>query len=191
MLIALATAVTAVLGGCGGSGTKTVSVASSPTTAQTTSTTQPTTSTATAPARATTTGATTTGTSTPTTTRTAPEPAFAEKEKGSHGATAEGLSAAEAVVRAHGYTAEDPSGYHPNQTLRVLIGTSNSSNEGFDKLAFFFVDGRYIGTDSTQPSAQVSVVAQSDTEVTLAYSLYHSSDPRAVPAAARRRCGFS
>jgi LppP/LprE lipoprotein len=184
-LIALAATATAVLGGCGGSATKTVSAAQTPTIAQTTGTdTQPTTSTAT-------TTTTATGTSsTPTRTRTAPEPAFAEKEKSSGGSGGEGLSAAEALVRAHGYTPEDPSDYHPNQTLRVLIGVGANSNQGFDRLAFFFVDGRYIGTDSTQPSAQVSVVAQSDTEVTLAYSLYRSGDPLCCPGGGQAKVRF-
>ena len=94
-------------------------------------------------------------------------------------------------MRAHGFTAKDTSDYHPNQTLRVLIGTGASSNDGYDKQVFFFVDGRYIGTDSSRPSAIVSVVSQSDTEVTLAYSLYRPGNPLAAPAAGRRRCGFS
>lgn len=193
-LIALAAATTAILGGCGGSETKTVSAASSPTIAQTTgAATQPTTSTATTPARTTTTSTTTTATgtsSTPASTRTAPEPAFAEKEKSSDSSGGEGLPAAEAVVHAHGYTPEDPSDYHPNQTLRVLIGVSTSSNQGFARLAYFFVDGRYLGTDSTQPSAQVSVVAQSDTEVTLAYSLYRPSDPLCCPGGGQTKVRF-
>jgi hypothetical protein len=94
---------------------------------------------------------------------------------------AEGLPAALAVVRAHGYTAEDTSDYHPNQTLRVLIGTGSHSNDGYDKQAFFFVDGRYLGTDSSRPSAQIGVVSQSDTEVTLAYGLYRPNDPLCCP----------
>ena len=180
-MLTLAAAVTVILGGCGG-GTKTVSVASAPTSAQTTdTTTQPTTSTASKPANTTTTG---------TTTRTAPEPAFAEKGKAGSSTTAEGLPAALAVVRAHGFLAKDTSDYHPNQTLRVLIGTGASSNDGYDKQAFFFVDGRYIGTDSTRPSAMVSVVSQSDTEVTLAYSMYRSGDPLCCPGGGQAKVRF-
>jgi hypothetical protein len=94
---------------------------------------------------------------------------------------AEGLPAALAVVRAHGYTAEDTADYHSNQTLRVLIGTGSHSNDGYDKQAFFFVDGRYLGTDSSRPSAQIGIVSQSDTEVTLAYRLYRPNDPLCCP----------
>ena len=182
--VALTAALTALLGGCGGA-TKTVSVASSPLPAQTTA--QPTTSTTTtAPTGTTTTGTTSGGgTPAPTTTRTATAPAFTEK-----GATAEGLPAALAVVRTHGYTANDTSNYHPNQTLRVLVATGTRSNDGYNKQVFFFVDGRYIGTDSSRPSAMVSVVAQSDTEVTLAYSLYRSNDPLCCPGGGQAKVRF-
>ena len=87
------------------------------------------------------------------------------------GESAEGLSAAEAVVQAKGFTVDATSDYHPNQTLRVLVGTRTGSAEGNGQQAFFFVDGRYIGTDAKQPSASVHVVSQGDTEVTLAYAL--------------------
>ena len=53
----------------------------------------------------------------------------------------------------------------------MLIGTRNGSSDGHGQQAFFFVNGRYIGTDSKQPSASVHLVSQGDTEVTLAYSL--------------------
>ncbi len=188
-VVSVISVVAVILGGCGG-GTKTVSVASSPTSAQTTSHDDPTdrehrhdadhhqhtTSTAPAPAR----------------TRTAPEPAFAEKEKAASGtgASNEGLAAALAVVRAHGYAAKDTSDYHPNQTLRVLIGTGANSNDGYDKQAFFFVDGRYIGTDSSRPSAQLSVVSQGDTEVTLAYALYRPGNPLCCPAGGQAQVRF-
>jgi hypothetical protein len=93
-------------------------------------------------------------------------------------------------MRAHGYTASDTSDYHPDQTLRVLVGTGTHSNDGYDKQAFFFVDGRYLGTDAARPSAQISVVSQSDTEVTLAYRLYHSGDPLCCPGGGQARVRF-
>jgi hypothetical protein len=154
-----------LLGGCGGA-TKTVSVASAPP-AQSTSTT---TTRASTPTSTTTAPSENGGTSGPTTTRTAPEPAFTHTDTGTS-ATAEGLSGAEAVLSAKGFTTNAASDYHPNQTLRVLIGTRSGSAEGNGQQAFFFVDGRYIGTDAKQPSAQIHVVSQGDTEVTLAYAL--------------------
>lgn len=163
----------AFLGGCG-SATTTVSVPGPPAASQPTSTAAPapTTSTAsttttTAPAQTTTSG----GAPAPSATRTAPEPAFTQH--GSSGTEAEGLSGATGVLRAKGFTPNNTSDYHPDQTLRVLLGTRT----GFGQQAFFFVNGRYIGTDSTEPSATLRVVGQSDTEVTLAYPLYRRGEP--------------
>jgi hypothetical protein len=126
----------------------------------------------TAPSGASTSG----GTPAPTTTRSAPEPAFAEGSGGG-----EGTSAAVATVRAHGYTPHDAAEYHPNQTLRVLVGTRTGSGDGYGQQAFFFVDGRYIGTDAKEASASVRVVSQGDTEVTLAYPLYRKNDALCCP----------
>jgi hypothetical protein len=185
MLACATAAIVVLLGGCGGGSTETVSVASSPTqTTGATTATQPTTSTATT---RTGTGTSAGGTPAPTTTRTATAPAFTEHEQGS---SAAGLPAAMAVVRARGYTASDPSQYHPDQTLRVLVGTGSHSNDGYDKQAFFFLDGHYLGTDAARPSAQISVVSQSDTEVTLAYALYRAADPLCCPGGGQARVRF-
>src|SRR5437870_13048137 len=81
------------------------------------------------------------GTSAQTKTRSAPEPAFAQPQTG-----AEGVQAAAAVVRAHGFTPKSTSDYHSGQTLRVLLGTRTGSADGYGQQAFFFVNGRYIGT---------------------------------------------
>jgi hypothetical protein len=167
LALVLAVSAAAVLGGCG-SNTKTVSVAGAPPDTETsasspkpgTTSSTTTTSASTVPAQTTTAG----GTPTPTT-RSAPEPAFTEKAASSSSSSAEGLSAATAVVAAHGYSPTNTSSYHPNQTLRVLIGTRPGSGQQ----AFFFVDGHYIGTDTKEPSATLSVASQSETEVTLAY----------------------
>jgi hypothetical protein len=171
VMLVLGVALGILLAGCGGA-TKTVTVASTPLPEQTT--TSPRTSTSTTRAR---TPTTTTpapsengGASGPTTTRTAPEPAFTHTGTGTV-ATAEGLSGAEAVLSAKGFTTNAASDYHSNQTLRVLVGTRTGSAEGNGQQAFFFVDGRYIGTDAKQPSASVHVVSQGDTEVALAYAL--------------------
>lgn len=162
------------LSGCGSGGTKTVSVsdASPPgTTAQHTTSTG-TTSSSPKTTATTNTGASTTGQGGGETTRTTTAPAFTKEST-----STEGVNGALAVVKAHGYTAGDASDYHPDQTLRVLVGTRTGSGDGYGQQAFFFVGGRYIGTDTRDPSASVKVVAQSDTEVTLAYPLYRPHDP--------------
>jgi hypothetical protein len=169
--IALSLGATTLLAACG-STTKTVTITSAPPVSQsssTPSTQTQTTSTQTTPTQTT--------PSTPgTATRTAPEPAFTQKE-----AKAEGASGAAAVVRSRGYTPNDTSEYHSNQTLRVLIGTQAESNNGYGQQAFFFVDGRYLGTDTKLPSAKVKVLNQGDTEVTLGYPLYRQGDPLNAP----------
>lgn len=185
LLTAAAVLTGGALLGCG-SKTKTVSATGAPAPAQsTTATTTPTTSQTTTAATSTTQAQSTASNPTPAPTRTAPEPAFTQKE--SH---AEGLNGAAAVVRAHGYTPNDTSEYHEAQTLRVLIGTRTGSGDGYGQQAFFFVGGRYIGTDTKEASAKVKVISQSDTEVTLAYPLYRSGDPLSSPSGGQATVQF-
>jgi len=185
----LAATVTAGLAGCGGSQTKTVTVANTPASTGTASApTQASTPTATTPAATTPSqsGAGSGGTAAPSTTRTATEPAFTEAT--THG---EGESAAAAVVREHGYTPQDAAQYHSGQALRVLVGTRTGSGDGYGQQAFFFVNGRYLGTDAKEPSASVKVVSQSDTEVTLAYPLYRHNDPLCCPGGGQATVHFA
>ncbi len=192
--LALGASCAALLGGCGAA-TKTVTVASSPPTQQETSTspaasstttthpsTTPTTSTPTV-----TTPATGGGTVAPGPARKAPEPAFAEHESTGSG---KGAGAAAGVVRAHGYTPNNTAEYHSGQTLRVLVGTRTGSGDGYGQQAFFFLDDHYIGTDTSEPSATVKVISQSDTQVTLAYPLYRSGDPLSSPSGGQATVTF-
>jgi len=178
-LLLTVAAVVLATSGCGSSGTKTVSVSSalpSEGATQRTSTTGTTKSspTTTTPPSTTT---STNGTGGAETTHTGSAPAFTKESTGG-----EGLGAAVALVKAHGYTAGDTSTYRPEQTLRVLVGTRTGSSDGYGQQAFFFVDGRYIGTDTSEPSSSVKVVGQSDTEVTLAYPVYKAGDPLSKPS---------
>jgi hypothetical protein len=189
--LVLAACCAALLGGCGGA-TKTVTVASSPPAQQEPSTSTSTTKTSTAPTNSTTTTtppaptSTGGGTAAPGPAHKAPEPAFTEHEAGA----SEGASAAATVVRAHGYTPNNTAEYHADQTLRVLVGTRSESGDGYGQQAFFFVDGRYIGTDTKEPSATVKVVSQSDTQVTLAYPLYRAGDPLSSPSGGQATVTF-
>ncbi|HEY3829528.1 MAG TPA: LppP/LprE family lipoprotein [Solirubrobacteraceae bacterium] len=193
--LALGTLGGGLLGGCGG-GTKTVTVAAAPsgTGARSTSSSGPAHTTSTASA-ATSPASTTTSPGTaaqsPSTTRTAPAPAFVQPSTtGAPEAAGAETAAAVAVVKTHGYTPSDTSEYHPNQTLRVLIGTRTGSADGYDQRAFFFLGGKYIGTDASQPSASVRVVSQGDTEVVLAYPLYRPHDPLCCPGGGRSTVHF-
>jgi hypothetical protein len=93
-------------------------------------------------------------------------------------------------VRARGYTPNDTSQYHSDQTLRVLVGTRTGSADGYSQQAFFFVDGRYLGTDTKLPSATVKVIGQADTEVTLGYALYRNGDALVNPSGGEARVTF-
>jgi LppP/LprE lipoprotein len=179
--LALLTA--AVLAGCG-SQTKTVTVASTPVTTSSSPATTPSSTTSSTSA---TTSTATTPTST-STTRTAPEPSFTETEQESKSGT---LGAAVASLRARGYTPNDTAEYHSGQTLRVLVGTRTGSADGYGQQAFFFVDGHYLGTDTKEASAKVKVVAQDDTEVAIAYPLYHAGDPLCCPGGGQRVVHFA
>ena len=177
----LAVACGAALAGCG-SGTRKVTVSSNPPVAQPSTSTPhvsstPTTSTAKAPTGG---QGATTGT-----TRSAPEPAFTQEKP-----TSEGEAAAAAVVRSKGFTPTDSSQYHANQALRVLLGTRTGSGDGYGQQAFFFVNGRYIGTDAKAPSATLRVLSQSDTEVTLGYPLYRRNDPLCCPGGGQAKVRF-
>jgi hypothetical protein len=188
--LAFAVGAGAILGGCGGSETKTVSVAGAPEVTQSTASTA---TTSTKPSSTTTTTTSKTpaptstagGTPAPEGSHTAPEPEFTQQE--AHG---EGASEAVATLKAHGYTPVEPSQYHADQTLRVLVGASTGSSDGYSQQAFFFVAGRYIGTDTKDPSATVKVIAQSDTEVTLGYPLYRSGDPLSDPSGGQATVHF-
>jgi LppP/LprE lipoprotein len=195
ILVLLGACAGVLLSACG-SATKTVSVSGPPAGSQTGSASVPSTSTgsasapaATAPSSQTPAQQTDGGTAAPeggaTSTRTAPEPAFAE-----HGAGAEGLGAATAVLQEKGFTPTDTSQYRPGQTLRVLIGSRTASDGGNAQQAFFFVNGRYVGTDTSEPSGRVSVVEQGDTEVTLAYGLYKEGEPLCCPSGGQATVRF-
>lgn len=90
-------------------------------------------------------------------------------------------SQAVAKVRAQGYRVDDPSTYHSSDTLRVLVGTKADSGDGYAKRAFFFVGGRYIGTDTSDDSAQIREEGASGSSVTLAYALYGKGDALCCP----------
>lgn len=170
--------------GCGSGTTKTVSVSSAVTPGTATKST-PAQSTMPSPSssKTTTTPATTTGGVEASRTTTAP--AFTKEATNSGG-----LDGAITVVKAHGFTPNATSDYHPDQTLHVLTATRTGSGDGYAQQAFFFVGDRYIGTDTSQPSAGVKVVSQGDTEVTLAYPLYRPHDPLCCPGGGRATVRF-
>jgi ABC-type transport system substrate-binding protein len=91
------------------------------------------------------------------------------------------LHAAEQTLDARGYAPLTERDWRPDQPLKVLIGISRAGGPRAE-LAFFFVGDRFIGTDASDPSAQLAVAAQGDRSVTLDYALYKPSDPVDAPS---------
>lgn len=193
-LVAIATLVSvggALLGGCGSSGHSAASTVTQDTGTTTGAAPASTTPTTTTPPPTTTTPTTTGpaagangGTPAPGT-RTVPGgPAF------THPGSSGGVSAASAVLHAHGYTPASTADYHPGQTLAVLVGVRQGSADAHVQQAFFFVNGRFVGTDTRDPSAQIRVTGQSDTSVTLSYGLYRPRDALCCPSGGDRSVRF-
>ena len=147
--------------------------------ATSTSTSSSTTSSA-AATTTTTTSTTTPATTTTTTTRTETGPAFV----GGSGSHTGALAVASALLARHGFAAVSSATYGPADTLHVLIGRASGGGER----AFFFEEGRFIGTDSAQPSARIVVVAHGDSSVTLAYDVYAAG---AQTPSGQRRVSFA
>jgi hypothetical protein len=81
------------------------------------------------------------------------------------------------VVSSRGFDVVDKHDWNPDDTLQVLIGKGSSG--GY--LAFFFVDGQYLGNDSTELSAKLKIKRTNDLDVTLAYGIYQPGDDPLKP----------
>lgn len=166
-----------------GSGTKVVSASESP--ARSSAKPSRTTSSTTGVHASRNTAPTSTTTVTATSTRTSSAPAFAGQESAQHA-----LASAVATVRRQGYTPNDTAQYQPQQTLRVLTATRTGAGAEHEQRAFFFVEERYIGTDASQPSGSLKVLAQGETSVTLGYGMYRPGDSRCCPGGGERSVRF-
>ena len=89
--------------------------------------------------------------------------------------------AAVGILESRGFKPVKLRTYRGDHSLRVLIGKPASGNPG-GRMAFFFVDGQYIGNDSTASSYRLSVGKQSDTRVTLRYGLFKPGDESCCPS---------
>jgi hypothetical protein len=100
------------------------------------------------------------------------------------------LQEAQQRVRAEGFDPVDPETYKPGSTLRVLLGVKTGSATSYNQQAFFFVGGRYLGTDTKSVSAGIRYEGQTDDTVTLAYALYDSGDPNCCPSGGTARVHY-
>ena len=84
------------------------------------------------------------------------------------------LHGAERVLAARGYEPLTERDWRPDETLKVLIGIRRAQPRA--ELAFLFAGGRFLGTDTRDPSGAIEVVAQDRDRVTLGYGLYRPGD---------------
>lgn len=75
-----------------------------------------------------------------------------------------------AVLARRGYAPVSTATYGPADTLHVLIGAARDGAVPGER-AFFFNETTYLGTDASDPSARIEVVAHGDSEVELGYAI--------------------
>ena len=73
--------------------------------------------------------------------------------------------AAAQLVESKGFEVVRKRDYDPRRKLRVLIGEDTAGG----RLAFFFVDGTYIGNDRSSASSELEVKRAGNLQVTLTY----------------------
>jgi hypothetical protein len=100
------------------------------------------------------------------------------------------LAAAVARVRRAGYTPDRIIGWDPTATLNTLLATRTGSGLGYNRKVFFFIKGRFVGTDATRPSAQIIPLWQDDITAALLYVLYKRGDPVCCPTGGGRIVRF-
>jgi hypothetical protein len=105
-----------------------------------------------------------------------------------------GLTAAQRAARRAAVTTLNEQGFkpvrvadwHPEHTLRVLIGRDDAGVER----AFFFVKRRFVGNDDAVASAFVRVSAARENGVTLTYRLFGPTDDACCPKGERVKVAF-
>jgi hypothetical protein len=93
------------------------------------------------------------------------------------------LADAEAVVRAKGYRPHPGTSWERAGGLQVILATIDESGDGYANRAFFFNDGKYLGTDTSADSAGIQDAWSTDNTVALSYQLYNAEDPMCCPTA--------
>jgi LppP/LprE lipoprotein len=76
--------------------------------------------------------------------------------------------------------------WHPEHTLRVLIGRDEAGAER----AFFFVKRRFVGNDDAAASAAMRVTAARENGVTITYRLFGPTDEACCPKGERAKVTF-
>jgi LppP/LprE lipoprotein len=64
--------------------------------------------------------------------------------------------------------------------LNVIIATSVGSADGGEQ-AYFFADGKYLGTGTADTSTGITASRLSGDLIVIRYALYNTGDPRCCP----------
>lgn len=83
-------------------------------------------------------------------------------------------------VKDEGYTVYDKRN-NDHFLLHVLIGMRTGTADGYDKRAFFFYQGKYLGTDTNSISARINSPWRDDKTIALEYTLYKKDEPLCCP----------
>lgn len=119
----------------------------------------------------------------------APQPSVTNAAKGKPGLTDAQRAARKAAVTTlneQGFKPVRVADWHPEHTLRVLVGRDDTGAER----AFFFVRRRFVGNDDAAASASVRVAATRENGVTLTYRLYEPTDDACCPKGRRVKVAF-
>jgi serine/threonine protein kinase len=101
-------------------------------------------------------------------------------------------SAAASYVYKEGYDPEPGFSppWDPGAPLNVIVASYTGGASGPVK-AFFFGDGKYLGTDTPSGSAGVKAKRDDGTTVTLTYPIYDAGDPQCCPSGIPQDVRFS
>jgi LppP/LprE lipoprotein len=83
-------------------------------------------------------------------------------------------------VRSRGYLPATGS-YDPGASVTALIGVKKGSADGTAQRAFFFADGRFIGTDTADDSAGIRLAHSRPPVIALSYELFEPNDAQCCP----------
>lgn len=96
------------------------------------------------------------------------------------------LTADPAIVRSRGYTpsphnVQTPDGF--GHTLYAWHGTCAGSADGYCQMMFFFIDTRFLGTDTKDPSTAIAEYRAAGTgTIAVTYASYGPQDPLCCPS---------
>lgn len=92
----------------------------------------------------------------------------------------------QATIRAHGYTPHGNGASTPDGaggTLYAWQAVCSGSADGYCQKVFFFVDARYLGTDTSHASSAISAVqAAGPSDINVTYPSYAANDPLCCPS---------